>query len=91
MKRQWNKNYGRGLMADGQGKLMQRDPYPRPWEGSGKTKKSRPSIVKRIVQLFKRRLEPWELELKAEAVAKRARRRERNIRWWSNDRTWRVA
>jgi hypothetical protein len=53
-------------------------------------KKAKSSIFKSIIRFFtrKRKLEPWELELKATAEAKRARRRERNIRWWSNDRAW---
>jgi len=52
------------------------------------------SFFKKIGGFFKklfRKPAPWELKAMAEAVAKRARRRERNIRWWSNDRTWRVA
>lgn len=53
-------------------------------------RKAKSSIIKSIIRFFtrKRKLEPWELELKAEAEAKRARRRLRNIAWWSNDRTW---
>jgi len=51
------------------------------------------SFFKKIGGFFKklfRKPAPWELKVMAEAVAKRARRRERNIRWWSNDVTWRA-
>jgi hypothetical protein len=65
----------------------------RPWRAPSAGRKSPikkiGAAVKRILGL-RRKLEPWELELKALAEQKRARRRERNIRWWSNDRTWRA-
>jgi hypothetical protein len=48
------------------------------------------TVISKIASFFgiKRRLEPWELKAKAAAEAKRARRRERNLRWWANDPTW---
>lgn len=86
MKRQFDK---RAFIVANSPRLRQA--VSRTWQAE--KKEPRPSIGKRIIRLFtgKRILKPWELKAKAEAVAKRARRRERNIRWWSNDRTWRVA
>lgn len=53
-------------------------------------KKAKSSLIKKILRFLtgRRRLAPWELKAIAAAEAKRSRRRERNIRWWSNDRTW---
>jgi hypothetical protein len=64
----------------------------RPWKSPANRRptssfKKIGSTVKRILGL-KRKLEPWELKAMAAAEAKRARRRERNITWWTNDKTW---
>jgi hypothetical protein len=53
------------------------------------------STVRRVARIIKallagkRQAEPWEKEIIAAAQAKRERRKERNLRRWVNDRTWR--
>lgn len=49
------------------------------------------SFFKSVKSFFKklfRKPAPWELKVMAEAEAKRARRKLRNIVWWSNDPSW---
>jgi hypothetical protein len=62
----------------------------------GPIKKTRPkgqsfrTVISKVVQFLglRRKLEPWEVKAIAAAEDKRARRRERNVRWWSNDPNW---
>ena len=60
---------------------------PKPMEKIGAAFKK---ILKSIFRFLTggRRLAPWELKAIAAAQDKRARRRERNLRWWANDPTW---
>jgi len=49
------------------------------------------SFFKKIGGFFKklfRKPAPWELKVMAEAEAKRAYRKIRNIAWWSKDQSW---
>lgn len=47
-------------------------------------------ILSAVARFFKikRKLAPWEIKAVEAAQAKRERRRQRNIRWWSNDPGW---
>ena len=58
--------------------------------GSASTVRKVARIIKALLA-GKRQFEPWEKKIIAAAQAKRERRKERNIRWWENDKTWRRA
>jgi hypothetical protein len=58
--------------------------------GSDSTVRKVARIIKTLLA-GKHRVDLWETKLIAAAQAKRERRRERNLRWWANDKTWRRA